>query len=204
MEDVRMFCPLCGDKQSDELKYCKQCGANLYAVRQAVTTRQSPQKFDWSKTWVADMFLSESERKWREEELERERGITPEIKRYREIKAGVMTSSVGIGVTVFLYIFFQGLVAAGIPDNAAAIVSHLWVAGAIPFFVGLGLIVNGVVVSKRLIEAHRRDMPTENAPGRLESTAGGLGTGEDWPGSPPRFGVTENTTRQLRKSDQGQ
>ena len=39
-----MFCPQCGTNQSDELKFCKSCGANLSAVRQAVTTHETPEK----------------------------------------------------------------------------------------------------------------------------------------------------------------
>ncbi|PYS84027.1 MAG: hypothetical protein DMF67_07100 [Acidobacteria bacterium] len=70
-----MFCPKCGANQSDELRFCKTCGANLYAVRQVVDTREADEKFDWSKTWVAEMFLSEAERKRRAAELEIQRGI---------------------------------------------------------------------------------------------------------------------------------
>ncbi|HEX8115845.1 MAG TPA: hypothetical protein VF521_01110, partial [Pyrinomonadaceae bacterium] len=65
-----MFCPQCGNKQSDELKFCNLCGANLFAVRQVVGTRATDEKFDWSKTWVAEMFMSEAERKRRNAELE--------------------------------------------------------------------------------------------------------------------------------------
>jgi len=28
-----MLCPRCGSNQSDEVKFCKSCGANLQAVR---------------------------------------------------------------------------------------------------------------------------------------------------------------------------
>src|SRR5207237_959891 len=89
-----MFCPKCGTNQTDDLKFCKTCGANLQAVRLAVEARDAGEKFDWGKTWVAEMFLSEGERKRREEELERLRGITPEVKRYTEIKGGVITAFV--------------------------------------------------------------------------------------------------------------
>jgi hypothetical protein len=76
-----MFCPRCGTNQSDDIKFCKTCGGNLSAVRQAVTSRETGGKIDWSKTWVAEMFLSEAERETRKEQLERQRGITPEVKR---------------------------------------------------------------------------------------------------------------------------
>src|SRR5919109_625577 len=148
-----MFCPQCGSQQSEELKFCKSCGANLQVVRQVVATREAGGKFDWSKTWLAEMFLSEGERKRREEELERRRGITPEVKRYNEIKGGVITACVGAALMIFLYVFMQGIIRGGkVPDEAAEIISRIWVAGVIPLFVGLGLLINGIFVSKRQAE----------------------------------------------------
>jgi uncharacterized membrane protein YvbJ len=41
-----MFCPRCGVNQSEELKFCKSCGANLYAVRQVVDSRETDEKAD--------------------------------------------------------------------------------------------------------------------------------------------------------------
>ena len=186
-----MFCPQCGSQQSEELKFCKQCGANLNAVRQAVTTRDPGEKFDWSKTWVAEMFLSEGERKRREEEIERQRGITPEVRRYNEIKAGVITSCIGVALMIFLSIFMQGIIAGGkIPADAAAIISRIWVAGVIPLFVGLGLLINGVFVSKKQIEAAKRALQARTDPQQLRpaDTAGLI---------PSDVSVTEGTTRHL-------
>src|SRR2546423_13553841 len=100
-----MFCPQCGINQSEDLRFCKQCGANLDAVRQAVATRETGGKIKWDKTWVAEMFMSEAERVRREQELERLRGITPEVRRYNEIKAGVIVSSIGIALMIFLAVF---------------------------------------------------------------------------------------------------
>ena len=65
-----MFCPKCGSSQNDELKFCKLCGANLFAVRQVVDNREAVEKFDWTRTWVAEMFMSPSEIKRRKEEIE--------------------------------------------------------------------------------------------------------------------------------------
>ena len=128
-----MFCPRCGTNQSEELRFCKSCGANLSAVRQAVDTRDGAEKFDWSRTWVAEMFLSAEEQRRRKELLERERGITPEVKRINEIKAGVITSSVGIGVMIVLAVLMEGIVLGGkVPHDTAEILSRLWVAGVIP------------------------------------------------------------------------
>ena len=69
-----MFCPQCGSTQAEDLKFCKVCGVNLYAVMQVVAAREPEEKFDWSKTWVQEMFLSAGEKKRRKEEIERQRG----------------------------------------------------------------------------------------------------------------------------------
>jgi hypothetical protein len=191
-----MFCPHCGSTQNDQLKFCKSCGVNLDAVRQAAAMRDPGEKFDWSRTWVAEMFLSESERKRRKEQIERERGITPTMKRYTEIKAGVITSSVGVGVMIVLYVLMQGIILSGHPSASdAAILSRLWVAGVIPFFVGLALIINGVFVSKRQVEIARQEAQTDVLRSARETPA--LRPADAAEFIPPSFGVTEDTTKHL-------
>ena len=76
-----MFCPKCGSNQSYELKFCKSCGTNLFAVRQVADTGQTGEKFHWSKTWLAEMLLSGEESVKRAAKIERLQGITPETKR---------------------------------------------------------------------------------------------------------------------------
>jgi hypothetical protein len=192
-----MFCPRCGSNQSDELKFCKACGANLYAVRQVVDTRVTNQKFDWSKTWVADMFISGEEAVKRQAEIERHLGITPATRRYQEIKAGVITSSVGLAVAVFLSIFMDGIIRSGRVSTAAAeILSHLWIVGVIPLFVGLALIINGYFVSRRIVDLWKQDQlgsgvaDREPEPHLLTSPD----TSEFVSSS---FSVTEGTTKHL-------
>ena len=180
-----MFCPQCGAKQSDELKFCNLCGANLSAVRQVVSARGA-----------------EDERQTAE--LERERGVTAEVKRYNEIKAGVITSFVGAGVSVFLFFFMEGVVRSGQnPPSEEPILRAIWIAGLIPFMVGLALIVNGLFVSKKLVEIERRE--SQPAPDALKK-----GKGEGQPALrsadtsefiPTDFSVTEGTTKHLRVPD---
>ena len=196
-----MFCPQCGSTQSEDLKFCKVCGVNLYAVMQVVTAREPDEKFDWSKTWVQEMFLSADEKKRRKAELEQQRGITPEIKRYNEIKAGVIVSSVGIALAIFLFVFMSGLVASSkVSHDAAEILSTLWVAGVIPLFVGLALITNGVVVSKKLVEAARRSsqMRQEGLEGDANSPSLRPADTNEFLSTP--FSVTEQTTKHLGRS----
>lgn len=202
-----MFCPRCGASQSEELKFCKLCGANLQAVRQAVTLRETDEGFDWSKTWVAEMFLSEGERKKRGlQEHEEESGDTPEVKRYNEIKAGVITSCVGLGVAIFLYFFMQGIILSGQnPPRDAEILSRIWIAGVIPFLIGIGLMINGIFVSKKLVEAVRRQSLSKTGPAALGGTRDDAGrqlsgSADTTEFTPPNFSVTEDATKHLRNS----
>ena len=197
-----MFCPRCGSSQSDELRFCKSCGANLLAVRQVVDHREAAEKVDWGKNWVAEVVHTQGESKRRQEEIERQRGITPEVKlRYDEIKGGVITGIVGIGVAIFLYIFMQGIILSGnVTPNTAQILSRLWVAGVIPLFVGISLIINGVVVTKRLVEIGKQNSPA--GPHSLEgdSDPRSLRPADTTEFIPSGFSVTEQTTKHLRSS----
>src|SRR5215207_7044178 len=151
-----MLCPRCALNQSDEIKFCTSCGANLEAVRQALEIRDPGRKFDWADTWVAEMFMSGKAAELRKQEIERSMGITPEVKRYKEMKAGVIVSSIGIALSIFLLVFMQGIVGRVDPD-VAEIITRVWIAGIFPFMIGLALIVNGLVVSKRIVEALERE-----------------------------------------------
>lgn len=197
-----MFCPKCGATQSEELKFCKSCGANLFAVRQVVDSRETAETFDWSRTWVAEMFMSPDEKKRRKEQIERQRGITPEIKRHNEIKAGVITSCIGVGIAIFLYVFMQGIILSGnVTPNTAAILSRLWIAGVLPLLVGMALIINGVFVSKKLAEIARHNWP--NSPANLgDLDPQSLEAADATEMIPPGFSVTEDATKRLRSSGQ--
>jgi len=205
-----MFCPQCGANQSEELKFCNLCGANLQAVRQAVATRETGEKFDWSKTWVAEMFLSEEERKKRTHQLEREKGVTQELKRYNEIKAGVITSCVGLGVSIFLFIFMQGIVLSGQnPPGDNEILSRIWVAGVIPFLIGLGIMFNGIFVSKKIVEVERRELSPPSKPAALggretETEPRSLHPADTTEFVSPNFSVTEDPTKHLTSSPRKQ
>jgi hypothetical protein len=81
----------------------------------------------------------------------------------------------------------------------------VWVSGVIPFFVGLALIINGLFVSKRLVEIAMRAQQTE--PNMLERDAE---EGRSLPAAdttefiPTDFSVTEDTTKHLRSPGQKQ
>lgn len=196
-----MFCPQCGSTQSDELKFCKLCGANLDAVRRAAATREAGgnSNIDWRKTWVAEMLMSGEEAVRRKAEIERLQGITPEVKRLKEIKAGVITACAGLALTLVLAVLMRGIILSGeATPGEAEILSRLWVAGAIPVFVGIALIINGLFVSKKLVELAARRPPA--APGAPEGRPqhGALRPADTSEFVPADFSVTEETTMHLK------
>jgi hypothetical protein len=167
-----MFCPGCGFQVSDDLKFCKQCGANLHSVRDAMSSLSNGEKSDWSKKWWAGMLYSP-------EDIERLCGITPtpeekrlreEKKRLNEIKGGVITGLIGIGVMIVFYFFF-GAVANAATPRAAEIVSKLWMLGIIPTLIGAGLLINGFFISRRLVKLSeqlaRAATPSSQTPASL-------------------------------------
>lgn len=186
-----MFCPGCGLQVSDDLKYCRQCGANLRGARETMSSRSADEGFDWSKTWVADMFLTEAER-------ERRRGVTPEEKRLNEIKAGVITTSIGIGAMIFFY-FFLGVVAKQESGNDAEIIRNVWLIGIVPFLIGVALLINGLFISRRLVKLKeqqaRAALPAEPTPTALPAKTTDQLVAEAAP--PAGFSVIENTTAHL-------
>lgn len=192
-----MFCPQCGTNQGDDLKFCKSCGANLSAVRQAVTAPEPQTKTEWTNTWVRyqrEMEMLKQERKNRE---------SPEEKRITEIKAGVITSCAGIGLMVFLYFLMHGIIAGGqVPFGAAQILGSIWIAGLIPFLVGIAILINGVFVSKKLVELKKlQEKETERRLASVRDTSDELSPPADWHESGShRPSVTEHTTRQLENS----
>jgi hypothetical protein len=186
-----MFCPGCGIQVSDDLKFCKQCGANLLGAREGMLSRSTGEKFDWSKTWIVDMFLTEEER-------ERRRGVTAEEKRLNEIKAGVVTSFVGVGVMIFLRLFLE-IVAQQKSAGDAAILRGVWMAGIIPFMAGVGLIFNGLFISRRIVKLKEQQAqsatPSSPAPTALPAKTTDQLVANS--AQPARASVTEDSTLHL-------
>ncbi|HEX4949320.1 MAG TPA: zinc-ribbon domain-containing protein [Blastocatellia bacterium] len=183
-----MFCPKCGNEANADVKFCRKCGANLQGVQEAMTGRGS-KPIDWDKTWVKEMLLSQEER-------ERRQGKTPEVKRMEEIKGGVITTAVGVGAMIFLY-FLLGAVAQNEPRDAA-IIEKVWLAGLVPFLVGLALIFNGLFVSKRIVKLKQQQLDElRDAQARSLPTANTNQLPEVEAPYTPNYSVTERTTYHL-------
>ena len=195
-----MICPRCASNQLDDIKFCTTCGANLEAVRHALEQREPGKKFDWSDTWVAEMFMSGKAQEARKREMERQMGITPEIKRYQEIKAGVIVSSIGIALSIFLLLFMPGVLEHVEPKDRA-IILRVWIAGIIPFMVGLALIINGLFISKKMVQIQKQNEKRQEG---LEegATPRGLRAADTSQFIPTGVSVTDGTTRHLSNTGQ--
>jgi hypothetical protein len=132
-------------------------------------------------------------------EMERRLGITPEVKRYNEIKAGVIVSSVGIGVSIFLYFIMQAI-AHQSPPHDAELLNRIWLAGVIPFMVGIALMINGTIVSKKIVQAIEREQK-KNAALEEGQAAKGLRAADTSEFVPTNFSVTDQTTRHLENAE---
>jgi len=186
-----MYCPSCGIEASDQTKYCTKCGVNLRRVKGVLgkggaTVRKGD---DWEPYWL-------EERKARSEARKKK---TPEEKRLEEIKGGVITSSVGFGLMVFLNFLFDAI-ASTVNGPEANILRSLWAVGVLPFMIGMGIIFNGLFVSKRIVELRRQQeredqqTPLFSAPdtspvARLVESQSAISD----------FSITETTTTKLRE-----
>ncbi len=104
-----MLCPRCASNQSDEIKFCTSCGANLQAVREALDAPDPARNLIGATRGWPKCSCRARLPKYASAEMERRLGITPEVKRYNEIKAGVIVSCVGIGMAIFLFFLMQAV-----------------------------------------------------------------------------------------------
>lgn len=126
---------------------------------------------------------------------------SPEEKRLRRVRAGVITALVGIGVS--LVIFLASLEAHDLIPFIAL--------GLIAFFVGLGIVINGLVFtiprktvadrsdeaqSQRELESRIQSAPPANQLSPFSQTTNDLPASADQIIRQPS--VTEHTTHQLR------
>jgi hypothetical protein len=195
-----MYCPSCGTESGDQTKYCTKCGVNLRRVKGVLgkggaSVREGN---DWEPASVMDARNAKIEERRKRQDERRKK--TPEEKRLDEIKGGVITSSVGLGLMIFLNVLFDAIAnAAHGPD--ADILRSLWAVGLIPFMVGLGILFNGLFVSKRVVELKRQQELADQQP-RLFSapnTSPVARLAEPSQSPISDFSVTETTTTKLRE-----
>lgn len=201
-----MFCPGCGSEERQVSQFCRACGTDLRVVR---ATLERPDAITASAVSARDEIgraiadrIGELEN---DSDLRRVvQEVLPQIekflespyeKRLRGIREGVVTSAVGLGVTLFFLVWSM---------NQRDLL-FLMGLGIIVFLIGLGLIVNALLftipkqqVPDHSIDGRRRDL-IEGMPDRIALVKNGLSTAD--PLTPPPS-VTEQTTHHLADSPQ--
>ncbi len=186
-----MYCPSCGTESSDQTKYCTRCGVNLRRVKGALAKDAGGKDVtDSERTALDEIRISRRAQKKK----------SPEEKRLDEIKGGVITSSIGFGLMVFLYFLFDA-VASTVDGPESNILRSLWAVGLIPFMIGAGIIFNGLFISKKIVELKReqerkdQQLPLFSAPNTSQVSL--LVEPQQNPISD--FSITEPTTTKLRE-----
>ncbi len=205
-----MFCPGCGLNEEGPLRFCRACGADLGAVREAL--EQTPGAAEPSvvaareeialaiasrirdgQWWQAGALAPEAEKLFESPRGRRERLLRrAEEQRLARLRNGTLTAAVGLGLVVLFQLM-------RVIDNRAVLLIG---PSLIVLLVGLGFIVNGLLFSvpKSLKSAGAEPDP---APARLgDGVTGELPAprAELDPASNSFVpaSVTEHTTRSLR------
>jgi len=199
-----MFCPSCGSEERQVSQFCRACGVDLRAVR---ATLEKPDAITASAVSARDeighaiadrireLKTGKDLSKVAEEVLPQiEKFLeSPQQRRLRGIRSGVVTSAIGLGATVFFMIW-------GLHERD---VFFLMGVGITAFLIGLGLILNALLftVPKLYVPDYSQEPAQprliEAPPERIAVIKSGLSTAE--PLTPPPS-VTEQTTHHLSDS----
>jgi len=205
-----MYCPSCGSEERQHSQFCRACGTDLRVVRNSLenpdaVTQSAISAREHIGMAVADKIRQMSSAK--ELELVAEDVLphfekfleSPEEKRLRRIRAGIITAAIGLGATFVLLIMAMDKTDL-IPFITPALVT---------FLVGVGIIVNGLLftvpqkqlpgdaydaLSQKVLDSGPNRTPYEApAPGQLTNELPTV----------PRLqaaSVTEHTTHHLKTS----
>ncbi len=196
-----MYCPSCGleDKQANQ--YCRSCGADLQPVRTALLR---PDRITESATAARDEIGRAIAAKVRETRTAAELSTvveevlpeiekfleSPEEKRLRRMRVGTILSSIGLGVAIGISIVSQFM-----GDRDVIFLAAL---GIVCFFLGLGFVINGV-----LLTVPGRSLPdtAANTDTEQELDAEGFAPAKLDPADAKSLfpSVTEHTTRSLER-----
>jgi hypothetical protein len=206
-----MYCPTCGSEERQPSQYCRACGTDLRLVRRglerpdsitasAVSAREQISQVMAEK--IREMESADDLKRVAEDVLpEIEKFLeSPEEKRLRRIREGVVTASIGLGGT--LLIFLMSL-------NQHDLIPFISL-GVITFLIGLGLVINGFVftIPRKKIEDRSDEAQAQKelesgmqaAPG-LNQLSPFTASTSDLPDSNriiSQPSVTEHTTHQLK------
>ncbi|HET9479281.1 MAG TPA: zinc ribbon domain-containing protein [Pyrinomonadaceae bacterium] len=204
-----MYCPSCGSEERQLSQFCRACGTDLRVVRNSL---ERPDAITASAALAREhigLAIAEQIRQLRtRKDLEHvAEGVLPSIEKFlespeerrlRRLRAGVVTSSIGFALALIAFI-------------AALDKSDFFpfmVPGFVTFMIGIGIVINGL-----LFTLPRKKLPGDTydalAQQALDSAQNSLRyepsqpvlTNELGPGAPPQLAsITEHTTHHLKPS----
>lgn len=182
-----MFCPSCGLKEDRPVQFCRACGTDLRAVRSSV---EQPDLIMASSTAAREEIGRAIAAKIKDvKKLNELEDILPEIEKFlespqdrrlRRLRAGVITAAIGLGATLFFLML-------GLAEKDLFFLTSL---GVVLFLIGLGIVVNGLAFTVP------KQYTVNNS---LSDTSVSQGILPPAQSSTIPVSVTENTTRQLSK-----
>jgi hypothetical protein len=200
-----MFCPSCGSEERQLSQFCRVCGTDLRAVRagmerpDAMTSSAATAREEIARAIAVKIkelrgsaelkTMAEDVLPKFEEFLE-----SPEEKRLRRMRSGVMTTAVGLGAMVMFV-----LVAMATGQEELLVMAA---AAVVAFIIGLGILINGKMLSvqKKQVADGSQDSEQQNLLDQLlsgkTSTQRELQPTLNPPLEPP-LSVVENTTHKL-------
>jgi hypothetical protein len=208
-----MFCPSCGSEERQASQFCRACGTDLRPVRvslerpdsitaSAVSAREEIGRAVASK--IREVQDARELKKVAEDVLPQiEKFLeSPDEKRLRRMRAGVIVSSVGVGATILMLL----MTAVARPGDVEGFLGGTGL-GIVTFFIGLGLLLNALWFTgpRRKLEDRSSDAESQNqldavyaapqvraaeAPSFRSQTTSNLSHG-------PASSVTEDTTKHL-------
>jgi hypothetical protein len=212
-----MYCPSCGSEERQLSQFCRACGTDLRIVRNSLenpdaVTQSAVSAREHIGMAVADKIRQMSSAK----DLERvaedvlphfEKFLeSPEEKRLRRIRSGIITAAIGLGAMIVVIIMAM---------DKAEVLPYITPA-LITFLVGIGVIVNGLIftvppktlpgdaydaLSQKVLDsgANVNRLPYE-APAAATPTAAANLTNELAPVPRSQSSITEHTTHHLNTS----
>jgi len=200
-----MYCPSCGSEERQLSQFCRGCGTDLRVVRNSlehpdVITASAISAREQIGMAVADKIRQLKSAKDLEKVAEDvlpsfEKFLeSPEEKRLRRIRNGVITACVGLGPALAVLVL-----AMEKQDLFPLIVPWL-----ITFFVGIGMIINGLLFTlpRKELPGDQFDAMSQRAldMNRVVYEAPPARTNELAPGTNPQASITEHTTHHLTTS----
>lgn len=200
-----MFCPSCGSEERQLSQFCRVCGTDLRAVRagmerpDAMTSSAATAREEIARAIAVKIkeLRGSSELKTMAEDVLpkfEEFLESPEEKRLRRMRSGVITTAVGLGAMIMFVLIAMATGQEELLVMAAAAV--------VAFFIGLGILINGKMLSvqKKQVSDGSQDSERQNLLDQLLSdktpTQRELQPTLNPPLEPP-LSVVENTTHKL-------